>query len=116
LSDDGNMPRARPQFVHLSEAEVWKAIAEDAGGSVGAEVTRLVGELTIRLMARAGDRRNASAGAVSYRACSGAHAGRGGRNRSAAPLSRARLEGDAEGGFQRSVLKPRISKLDFVRS
>jgi hypothetical protein len=54
LSDDDDMPRARPQFVHLSESEVWKAIAEDAGGSVGAEVTRLVAELTIRLMARAG--------------------------------------------------------------
>jgi len=27
LSEDGDMPRARPQFVHLSEAEVWKAIA-----------------------------------------------------------------------------------------
>ncbi len=48
------MPRARPQFVHLSEAEVWKAIAEDVGGSVEAEVTRLVAELTIRLIARAG--------------------------------------------------------------
>lgn len=49
------MPQARPQLVHLLEAEVWKAIAEDAGGSVGAEVTRLVAELTIRLMVRAGD-------------------------------------------------------------
>jgi hypothetical protein len=38
LSDEDNMPRARPQFVHLSEAEVWKAIAEDAGGAVEAEV------------------------------------------------------------------------------
>jgi len=47
------MPRARPQFIHLLEAEVWKAVAEDAGGSVGVEVTRLVAELTIRLMARA---------------------------------------------------------------
>ena len=45
----------RPQFVHLSEAEVWKAIAEDADGSVEAEVTRLVAELTVRLMACAGD-------------------------------------------------------------
>jgi hypothetical protein len=55
LSDAGDMPRARPQFVHLSEAEVWKAIAEDAGGAVEAEVTRLVAELTVRLMARTGD-------------------------------------------------------------
>ena len=53
LSDDDDMRRARPQFILLSEAEVWKAIAEDAGGSVGAEVTRLVAELTVRLMARA---------------------------------------------------------------
>jgi hypothetical protein len=37
LSDEDDMPRARPQFVYLSEAEVWKAITEDAGGSVGAE-------------------------------------------------------------------------------
>lgn len=42
-----------PQFVHLSEAEVRNAMAEDVGGSVRAEVTRLVAELTIRLMARA---------------------------------------------------------------
>ena len=55
MSDDGDMPRTRPQFVHLSEAEVWKAIAEDAVGSVGAEVTRLVAELTVRLMSCAGD-------------------------------------------------------------
>ena len=52
MSDDDEMPRARPQFAHLSEAEVWEAIDENAGGSVGAEVTRLVAELTIRLMAR----------------------------------------------------------------
>ena len=45
LSDDDDIRRARPQFVHLSDAEVSKAIAEDAGGSVGAEVTRLVAEL-----------------------------------------------------------------------
>jgi hypothetical protein len=51
LSDDGDMPRARPQFKHLSEAEVWEAIAEDDCGSIGAEVTRLVAEFTIRLMA-----------------------------------------------------------------
>lgn len=57
MSDDDNMPRARPQFVHLSEAEVRKAIADDAGGAVEAEVTRLVAELTVRLMARAGDGR-----------------------------------------------------------
>ena len=55
LNDDDDMPRARPQFVDLSEAEVWEAIAGDAGGAVEAEVTRLVAELTIRLMARAGD-------------------------------------------------------------
>ena len=48
------MPRARPQFFHLSEAEVWKAMADNAGGAVEAEVTRLVAELTVRLMARAG--------------------------------------------------------------
>ena len=51
MSDDGDMPRARPQFVRPSEAEVWKAIAEDAGGSVGAEVIRLVARPTMRLMA-----------------------------------------------------------------
>ena len=51
MSDDDDMPRARPQYIHLSETEVWKAIAEDDGGSVGAEVTRLVAEFTIRLMA-----------------------------------------------------------------
>ena len=55
MSDDDDMPRARPQFVNLSEAEVWKAIAQDAGGSVEAEVTRLLAELTKRLMACAGD-------------------------------------------------------------
>jgi hypothetical protein len=37
--------------MHLSEAEVWEAIAEDDCGSIGAEVTRLVAEFTIRLMA-----------------------------------------------------------------
>jgi hypothetical protein len=41
LSDAGDMPRAPPQFVHLSEAEVWKAIAENACGAVEAEVTGL---------------------------------------------------------------------------
>jgi hypothetical protein len=51
LNDDDDMPRARPQFMHLSEAEVWEAIAEDDCGSIGAEVTRLVAEFTIRLMA-----------------------------------------------------------------
>ncbi|HME05792.1 MAG TPA: hypothetical protein VKG25_02030 [Bryobacteraceae bacterium] len=34
LSDDDDMPRAGPQFIHLSEAELRKAIAEDAGGAV----------------------------------------------------------------------------------
>jgi hypothetical protein len=54
LNNGDEMPRARPQFVHLSEAEVWKAIAEDAGGSVEAEVTRLTVELTVRLMGHTG--------------------------------------------------------------
>lgn len=49
------MRRARPQFVHLSEADVRKAIAEDVGGAVEAEVSRLAAELTVRLMARAGE-------------------------------------------------------------
>lgn len=51
MNDDDDMPRARPEFMHLSEAELWEAIAEDDCGSIGAEVTRLVAELTIRLMA-----------------------------------------------------------------
>lgn len=55
LTKAATLPRARLQFVHLSEAEVWKAIAEYAGGAVDAEVTRLVAELTIRLMAPTGD-------------------------------------------------------------
>jgi hypothetical protein len=66
LSGDDEMPRAQPQFVHLSEVGVWKAIADDAGGAV--EVTRPAAELTVRLMARArqsGAKRNARAGALS---------------------------------------------------
>lgn len=50
LNDD-DMPRARAEFMHVSEAEVWEAIAEDDCGSIGAEVTRLVAEFTVRLMA-----------------------------------------------------------------
>lgn len=61
MIDDGQM-RARQQFVHLSEAELWKALAEDAGGSVEAEVTPLVAELTVRSMARAEDGRERGGG------------------------------------------------------
>lgn len=43
------MPAARPEFIHLSEAEVLKAI-EDDYGPVAAEVTRLVAAFTVRLM------------------------------------------------------------------
>jgi hypothetical protein len=50
LEDDENMPEARPEFIHLTEAEVWRGM-DDAGSAVEAEVTRLVGLLTIRLMA-----------------------------------------------------------------
>jgi hypothetical protein len=32
LIDDGDMPRARPQFIHLPEAEMWQAIAGGEGG------------------------------------------------------------------------------------
>jgi hypothetical protein len=38
------------EFVHLTEAEVWRRIDDD-GSMIEAEVTRLVGLLTIRLMA-----------------------------------------------------------------
>jgi hypothetical protein len=44
------MPEARPEFVHLTEAEVWRGM-DDVDSAVEAEVTRLVGLLTIRLMA-----------------------------------------------------------------
>jgi len=44
------MPQARPEFVRLTEAEVWRGM-NDAGSAIEAEVTRLVGLLTIRLMA-----------------------------------------------------------------
>jgi hypothetical protein len=37
------------EFVHLTEAEVWRRI--DAGSMIEAEMTRLIGLLTIRLMA-----------------------------------------------------------------
>ena len=49
LEDDENMPEARPEFVHLTEAEVWRGM--DDAGTIEAEVTRLVALLTIRLMA-----------------------------------------------------------------
>jgi hypothetical protein len=63
LNDDDDMPRARPQFVDLSEAEVWEAIAGDAGGAVEAEVTRLALVANFYIPAnelrRAGERRPA---------------------------------------------------------
>ena len=46
-----DMPRARPEFVRLSEAEVWKAMGDGTGGAIEAEVTRLVAAFTVCLMA-----------------------------------------------------------------
>jgi hypothetical protein len=51
--DDDNMPPARPEFVYVSEAEVWAAIENDNGGPIVAEATRLAMELSKRLKARA---------------------------------------------------------------
>jgi len=59
LKDD-DMPRARPEFVDLSEAEVWKAMGDGTGGAIEAEVTRLVAAFTIRLMASAEQRGQAA--------------------------------------------------------
>jgi hypothetical protein len=52
LKQDDVMPAARPEFTHLSEAEVLAALAGD-GGPVVAEVGRLIAEHTKRLKARA---------------------------------------------------------------
>ena len=49
MEEGDDMPAARPEFTHLSEAEVLKAIEDD--GPIAAEVTRLVAALTVRLMA-----------------------------------------------------------------
>jgi hypothetical protein len=54
--DDDNMPPARPEFVHVSEAEVWAAIENDNGGPIVAEATRLAMELARRLKDRAENR------------------------------------------------------------
>ncbi len=51
MEKDDDMPAARPEFVHFSEAEVWAAIENDDGGPVAAEVTRLIAAHTIRLKA-----------------------------------------------------------------
>ncbi len=51
MEDDDDMPRARPEFVHLPEAEIWNAL-DGACGAIEAEVTRLVAQFTMRLMAR----------------------------------------------------------------
>ena len=50
MDGEDDMPRARPEFVHLSEADVWEAMG-GAGGAIEAEVTRLVAQFTMRLMA-----------------------------------------------------------------
>jgi hypothetical protein len=47
-----NMPAARPEFVHVSQAEVCAAIENDGGGPIVAEVIRLAMELSKRLKAR----------------------------------------------------------------
>ena len=39
--DNNNMPPARHEFVHVSEAEVWAAIENDDGGPIVAEAIRL---------------------------------------------------------------------------
>lgn len=46
------MPAARPEFTHLSEAEVLAAL-DSEGGPVVAEVGRLIAEHSKRLKARA---------------------------------------------------------------
>jgi hypothetical protein len=61
LEEDDDMPAARPEFTHLSEADVWAAVDSD-DGPIAAEVTRLVAEHTIRLKACAA--RNAAAPGV----------------------------------------------------
>lgn len=53
MDEDHDMPAARPEFVHVSEAEVWAAIENDDGGPIEAEVTRLVIEMARRLKAHA---------------------------------------------------------------
>ena len=54
METDDDMPAARPEFAHVSEAAVWAAIENDDGGPIAAEVTRLVIELSKRrLKARA---------------------------------------------------------------
>jgi hypothetical protein len=51
--DNNGMPPARPEFIHVSEGEVWAAIENDDGGPIVAEATRLAMELVKRLRARA---------------------------------------------------------------
>ena len=51
MQDD--IPAARPEFMHIAEAEIWAALKNDDGGPIAAEVTRLVIELAKRSNARA---------------------------------------------------------------
>jgi len=53
MGEHDNMPAARPEFVHISEAAVWAAIEHDDGGPIAAEVMRLGIEIAKRLKARA---------------------------------------------------------------
>jgi hypothetical protein len=58
LDKEDLMPAARPEFAHLSEAEVLTALAGD-GGPVVAEVGRLIAEHTKRLQACAAREKSA---------------------------------------------------------
>ena len=51
--DMAELPSARPQFMNLSEAAVWKAIDGDAFGEnpITAEVTRLIANHAARYKA-----------------------------------------------------------------
>lgn len=62
------MPAARPEFTHLSEAEVRAAVAFD-DGPIAAEVTRLVAEHTIRLKACADRNTHAPGVLLKVRVC-----------------------------------------------
>ena len=50
------LPAARPEFMNLSEACVWKAIVDDPqqGSAIAAEVTRLMVECMKTFKAHAG--------------------------------------------------------------
>ena len=56
-----DLPAARPEFIALSEAEVWKAVHDDPEQQhpIAAEVTRLVTRYMAEFMAYFGEREHA---------------------------------------------------------